>query len=76
MLVTEFGMVIEVREWQFWNVLAPMVVTLFPILTKSIMLFHAAIVFVALSVPLFPIMYEGNDIVPFVTLNVTVYVAG
>ena len=53
-----------------------MLVTPFPILTESIMLVHTLIGFVALSVGLFSIMYEGNDIVPVVTLNVTVYVAG
>ena len=76
MLVTELGIVIEVRERQFSNALLPMLVTPFPILTESIMLVHTVIRFVALYEPLFPIMFIGNDIVPFVTLNVTVYVAG
>lgn len=53
-----------------------MLVTLFPILTESIILFHVMIRFVTLYVPLFPIMEVGNDIVPFTTLNVTVYVYG
>lgn len=74
--VIELGMVIEAREEQLLNTLLPMLVTPFPILTESIMLVHAVTGFVASYVPLFPIMSEGNDIAPSVTLNVTVYVAG
>ena len=53
-----------------------MLVTPFPILTESIILVHAPIGFDTLYVPLFPIMEAGNCIVPFTTLNVTIYVYG
>ena len=52
-----------------------MLVTPLPIFTSSIMFRKALCGLVALLLDI-PIIYDGNDIVPLVTSNVMVYVAG
>ena len=75
MLVTLFGIVTLVSPLQVSNAELPMLVTPLPMFTSSIMLRKALFGLVALWLCI-PIMYDGNDIVPSVTWNVMVYVAG
>lgn len=52
-----------------------MLVTPLPMFTSSIMFRKASLGIVVLWFDI-PIMYDGNDIVPLVTWNVMIYVAG
>ena len=52
-----------------------MLVTPLPMFTSSIMFRNASLGLVVLWLD-FPIIYDGNDIVPLVTSNIMVYVAG
>jgi hypothetical protein len=52
-----------------------MLVTLLPIFTSSTMFKKASLGIASLCSDI-PIMYDGNDIIPLVTWNVMVYVAG
>ena len=57
------------------NAYFPMLVTPLPMFTSSIMFRKAPLGLFVLWFDI-PIMYVGNDIVPLVTWNVMVYVAG
>lgn len=75
MPVTELDMVTKAREKQLENAEFPMVVTPLPMFTSSIMFRKELLGLVVFWVDI-PIMNDGNDIVPLVTWNVMVYVAG